>query len=165
MSVAGSETALARRRQLGRAVLQVEAHGVRLTGEGGERLHRGEPAAATATLGRGHWPRRAWGRRGASRGGWRCGLHRGRGWRGLSAHSGGRYQLARFNVLDPNYRGSTGFSRTYQEAIKEDGWGGREQDDICKRGTPGARSSSPSKSRSRPLEAEAGSKPGTGRAC
>jgi dipeptidyl aminopeptidase/acylaminoacyl peptidase len=35
-----------------------------------------------------------------------------------------------FNVLDPNYRGSTGFSRTYQEAIKEDGWGGREQDDI-----------------------------------
>ena len=37
MSVAGSETALARRRQLGRAVLQVEAHGVRLTGEGEER--------------------------------------------------------------------------------------------------------------------------------
>jgi dipeptidyl aminopeptidase/acylaminoacyl peptidase len=35
-----------------------------------------------------------------------------------------------FNVLDPNYRGSTGFSRAYQEAIKEDGWGGREQDDI-----------------------------------
>ena len=35
-----------------------------------------------------------------------------------------------FNVLDPNYRGSTGFSLTYQEAIKEDGWGGREQDDI-----------------------------------
>ena len=35
-----------------------------------------------------------------------------------------------FNVLDPNYRGSTGFSRAFQEAIKEDGWGGREQDDI-----------------------------------
>jgi dipeptidyl aminopeptidase/acylaminoacyl peptidase len=35
-----------------------------------------------------------------------------------------------FNVLDPNYRGSTGFSRAYQEAIKEDGWGGREQEDI-----------------------------------
>jgi dipeptidyl aminopeptidase/acylaminoacyl peptidase len=35
-----------------------------------------------------------------------------------------------FNVLDPNYRGSTGFGRAYQEAIKEDGWGGREQDDI-----------------------------------
>jgi dipeptidyl aminopeptidase/acylaminoacyl peptidase len=35
-----------------------------------------------------------------------------------------------FNVLDPNYRGSTGFSLRFQEAIKEDGWGGREQDDI-----------------------------------
>lgn len=35
-----------------------------------------------------------------------------------------------FNVFDPNYRGSTGFSRAYQEAIKADGWGGREQDDI-----------------------------------
>ncbi len=35
-----------------------------------------------------------------------------------------------FNVLDPNYRGSTGISRTYTEAIKVDGWGGREQDDI-----------------------------------
>ncbi len=35
-----------------------------------------------------------------------------------------------FNVLDPNYRGSTGFNRTYTEAIKIDGWGGREQDDI-----------------------------------
>ena len=35
-----------------------------------------------------------------------------------------------FNVLAPNYRGSTGFSRAFQEAIKEDGWGGREQDDI-----------------------------------
>ncbi len=35
-----------------------------------------------------------------------------------------------FHVLAPNYRGSTGFSRTYCEAIKEDGWGGREQDDI-----------------------------------
>ncbi|MCL7455411.1 MAG: prolyl oligopeptidase family serine peptidase, partial [Anaerolineae bacterium] len=35
-----------------------------------------------------------------------------------------------FHVLDPNYRGSTGFSRTYREAIKEDGWGGREQEDI-----------------------------------
>ena len=35
-----------------------------------------------------------------------------------------------FNVLDPNYRGSTGFSRAYREAIKEDGWGGREQEDI-----------------------------------
>ncbi len=35
-----------------------------------------------------------------------------------------------FNVLAPNYRGSTGFSRTYQDAIKQDGWGGREQNDI-----------------------------------
>jgi dipeptidyl aminopeptidase/acylaminoacyl peptidase len=35
-----------------------------------------------------------------------------------------------FNVLDPNYRGSTGFSRAYEEAIKADGWGGREQADI-----------------------------------
>lgn len=33
-------------------------------------------------------------------------------------------------VLDPNYRGSTGFGLAYQEAIKEDGWGGREQEDI-----------------------------------
>ncbi len=35
-----------------------------------------------------------------------------------------------FNVLDPNYRGSTGFNRSYTDAIKVDGWGGREQDDI-----------------------------------
>ena len=35
-----------------------------------------------------------------------------------------------FNVLDPNYRGSTGFNQTYTESIKVDGWGGREQDDI-----------------------------------
>ena len=35
-----------------------------------------------------------------------------------------------FNVLDPNYRGSTGFSLPFREAIREDGWGGREQDDI-----------------------------------
>ncbi|HTE19978.1 MAG TPA: prolyl oligopeptidase family serine peptidase [Armatimonadota bacterium] len=35
-----------------------------------------------------------------------------------------------FHVLDPNYRGSTGFSLPFREAIKADGWGGREQDDI-----------------------------------
>jgi dipeptidyl aminopeptidase/acylaminoacyl peptidase len=35
-----------------------------------------------------------------------------------------------FNVLEPNYRGSTGFGRAFREAIKEDGWGGKEQDDI-----------------------------------
>lgn len=35
-----------------------------------------------------------------------------------------------FNVLAPNYRGSTGFGMAFQESIKKDGWGGREQDDI-----------------------------------
>jgi acetyl esterase/lipase len=37
---------------------------------------------------------------------------------------------AGFTVLDPNYRGSTGFGRGFREAIKRDGWGGAEQDDI-----------------------------------
>lgn len=37
---------------------------------------------------------------------------------------------AGFTVLDPNYRGSTGFNRRFREMIKQDGWGGREQDDI-----------------------------------
>jgi dipeptidyl aminopeptidase/acylaminoacyl peptidase len=36
-----------------------------------------------------------------------------------------------FNVLDVNYRGSTGFGLPFREAIKEDGWGGREQIDIA----------------------------------
>lgn len=36
-----------------------------------------------------------------------------------------------FNVLDVNYRGSTGFGVAYRESIKEDGWGGREQVDIA----------------------------------
>ena len=35
-----------------------------------------------------------------------------------------------FTVLDPNYRGSTGFGYAQREAVKEDGWGGREQADI-----------------------------------
>jgi dipeptidyl aminopeptidase/acylaminoacyl peptidase len=35
-----------------------------------------------------------------------------------------------FNVLSPNYRGSTGFGLAFEEAIKEDGWGSQEQDDI-----------------------------------
>ncbi|MGI8910726.1 MAG: prolyl oligopeptidase family serine peptidase, partial [Rubrobacteraceae bacterium] len=35
-----------------------------------------------------------------------------------------------FDVLTPNYRGSTGFGLAFQERIKEDGWGGREQEDI-----------------------------------
>jgi dipeptidyl aminopeptidase/acylaminoacyl peptidase len=37
---------------------------------------------------------------------------------------------AGFAVLDPNYRGSTGFGLEFREAIRVDGWGGREQDDI-----------------------------------
>ncbi len=37
---------------------------------------------------------------------------------------------AGYTVLDPNYRGSTGFGVPFREAIKEDGWGGREQEDI-----------------------------------
>jgi dipeptidyl aminopeptidase/acylaminoacyl peptidase len=35
-----------------------------------------------------------------------------------------------FNVLQPNYRGSTGFSLQFQEAVKKEGWGGAEQVDI-----------------------------------
>jgi dipeptidyl aminopeptidase/acylaminoacyl peptidase len=35
-----------------------------------------------------------------------------------------------FNVFDPNYRGSTGYGLPFQNAILEDGWGGREQEDI-----------------------------------
>jgi dienelactone hydrolase/Tol biopolymer transport system component len=35
-----------------------------------------------------------------------------------------------FDVLVPNYRGSTGFGLPFQESIKKDGWGGREQEDI-----------------------------------
>ncbi len=37
---------------------------------------------------------------------------------------------AGFTVLDPNYRGSTGFGLPFREAIKREGWGGAEQDDI-----------------------------------
>jgi len=36
-----------------------------------------------------------------------------------------------FNLLDVNYRGSTGFGLEFREAIKVDGWGGREQADIA----------------------------------
>ena len=35
-----------------------------------------------------------------------------------------------FNVLQTNYRGSTGFSFEFQELIKQQGWGGAEQIDI-----------------------------------
>lgn len=37
---------------------------------------------------------------------------------------------AGFHVLDPNYRGSTGFSASFREAIKANGWGSLEQEDI-----------------------------------
>jgi len=40
------------------------------------------------------------------------------------------FAQAGFVVLDPNYRGSTGFGLPFREAIKEDGWGGLEQEDI-----------------------------------
>lgn len=42
-----------------------------------------------------------------------------------------QYLVSRgLHVFVPNYRGSTGFGLRFQESIKEDGWGGREQDDI-----------------------------------
>ena len=42
-----------------------------------------------------------------------------------------QYLVSRgFNVLAPNYRGSTGFGVEFQESIKKDGWGGKEQEDI-----------------------------------
>jgi dipeptidyl aminopeptidase/acylaminoacyl peptidase len=37
---------------------------------------------------------------------------------------------AGFTVLDPNYRGSTGFGLEFREAIRKTGWGGLEQEDI-----------------------------------
>ena len=40
------------------------------------------------------------------------------------------FARAGFNVLQPNYRGSTGFTLAFQEAVKKDGWGGAEQIDI-----------------------------------
>lgn len=40
------------------------------------------------------------------------------------------YVRCGFNVLDPNYRGSTGFSVIFREAIKKGGWGTDEQIDI-----------------------------------
>lgn len=36
-----------------------------------------------------------------------------------------------FNVLDVNYRGSTGFGLKFRNLIKQDGWGGREQADVA----------------------------------
>jgi dipeptidyl aminopeptidase/acylaminoacyl peptidase len=56
---------------------------------------------------------------------------------GPTMHYDGRFDpvpqalcRAGFHVLQPNYRGSTGLGAAYQEAIKADGWGGREQEDI-----------------------------------
>jgi dipeptidyl aminopeptidase/acylaminoacyl peptidase len=56
---------------------------------------------------------------------------------GPTSHAEDRFNaqiqyLARrgFDVLAPNYRGSTGFGLPFQESIKQDGWGGREQEDI-----------------------------------
>lgn len=40
------------------------------------------------------------------------------------------YALRGYNVLDVNYRGSTGYGSLFRERINEDGWGGREQEDI-----------------------------------
>ena len=56
---------------------------------------------------------------------------------GPTAHSSDRIVAqiqflahAGFNVFDPNYRGSTGFGMLFRNAIKVDGWGGSEQEDI-----------------------------------
>ncbi len=35
-----------------------------------------------------------------------------------------------YSVLDPNYRGSTGYGVNYRELIKKDGWGGYDLDDV-----------------------------------
>lgn len=40
------------------------------------------------------------------------------------------YVACGFNVMTPNYRGSTGFSLAFEESIKAQGWGGAEQEDI-----------------------------------
>src|SRR5262249_43681011 len=42
-----------------------------------------------------------------------------------------QYMLRRgFNVFQPNYRGSTGFGLRFQDAIRKQGWGGAEREDI-----------------------------------
>ncbi|TFG99731.1 S9 family peptidase [Candidatus Thorarchaeota archaeon] len=35
-----------------------------------------------------------------------------------------------YNVLDPNYRGSTGYGVNFRELIKKDGWGGKDKEDV-----------------------------------
>jgi dipeptidyl aminopeptidase/acylaminoacyl peptidase len=43
-----------------------------------------------------------------------------------------QYYVSRgFVVLDPNYRGSTGYGIKFRELIKEGGWGSKEQEDIA----------------------------------
>jgi len=40
------------------------------------------------------------------------------------------YTSRGFNVLDPNYRGSTGYGVEYEDLIRVNGWGSDEQEDI-----------------------------------
>ncbi|MGY5864077.1 MAG: prolyl oligopeptidase family serine peptidase [Candidatus Thorarchaeota archaeon] len=35
-----------------------------------------------------------------------------------------------YNVLDPNFRGSTGYGVNFRELIKKDGWGGLDKEDV-----------------------------------
>jgi dipeptidyl aminopeptidase/acylaminoacyl peptidase len=56
---------------------------------------------------------------------------------GPTWHIEARYDLdlqyfvaAGFDVFAPNYRGSTGYGPAFREAIKRQGWGGLEQEDI-----------------------------------
>lgn len=35
-----------------------------------------------------------------------------------------------YNILDPNYRGSTGYGVRFRELIKRDGWGGLDKEDV-----------------------------------
>ncbi|MEA2090526.1 MAG: prolyl oligopeptidase family serine peptidase [Thermoproteota archaeon] len=43
-----------------------------------------------------------------------------------------QYLVSRgFNVLAPNYRGSTGYGVEFEDLIRVDGWGSDEQEDIC----------------------------------
>lgn len=37
-----------------------------------------------------------------------------------------------FTILDPNYRGSTGYGVEFRELMKDDGWGGKDKDDVIK---------------------------------
>lgn len=59
-------------------------------------------------------------------------VHGGPTWHTQDAYYPRIQYLARagFNVLDPNYRGSTGFGVPFQEEIIKTGWGGLEQEDI-----------------------------------